>query len=60
MEFARSNLDFVKKLENTLTYIVMNKSTKSYTFLTPEKREFLNLMVHEHFRLDMCVYGGKG
>jgi len=38
----------------------MNKSTKSYTYLSPEKRNFLNLMVHEHFKLDMCVYGSHG
>jgi len=60
IEFALANIEFAKKLENTLTYIAMNKSTKSYTYLSSEKRNFLNLMVHEHFRLDMCVYGASG
>jgi len=49
---------WVKKVENTLTYIVMNKSTKSYNNLSTQKRNFVQLLVYEHFRLDMCVYGG--
>jgi len=43
-----------------MTYIVLNKSTKHYTHLTGGKREFLTLLVHEHFKLDMCVYGQMG
>lgn len=49
----------MKKVETQLTYIVMNKSTKSYNNLSPGKRQFISLMVYEHFRLDMCNYGGK-
>jgi hypothetical protein len=37
----------------------MNKSTKSYNNLSVQKRQFISLMVYEHFRLDMCNYGGK-
>jgi len=43
-----------------MTYIVLNKSTKHYTHLTGGKRTFLTLLVHEHFKLDMCVYGQLG
>ena len=34
----------------------MNKSFKSYTHLG-ERRAFLQLLVFEHFKLDMCTYG---
>jgi len=35
LQFATENLTWVKKLENILTRIVMDKGTKSYTYLTP-------------------------
>ena len=38
----------------------MNRSTKHYTHLQGGKRNFLTMMVHEHFKLDMCVYGQLG
>ena len=53
-------MQWVKKIESHLTYIVLNKSTKHYTHLTGGKRSFLTLLVHEHFKLDMCVYGQLG
>ena len=52
--------DWVKKIESHLTYIVLNRSTKHYTHLQGGKRNFLTMMVHEHFKLDMCVYGQLG
>lgn len=60
IQFAKENMAWVKKIEAHLTYIVFNKSTKSYTHLTGGKRTFLTLLVHEHFKLDMCVYGQMG
>ena len=39
---------------------MFNKSTKHYTHLAGGKRTFLTLLVHEHFKLDMCVYGQMG
>lgn len=48
-----------KKIEDSLTYIVLNRSTKYWTHLYGEKRAFLQLLVFEHFKLDMCTYGAK-
>ena len=39
---------------------MLNRSTKHYTHLQGGKRNFLTMMVHEHFKLDMCVYGQLG
>lgn len=58
IQFAQENLIWAKKIESTLTYVVMNKSTKSYNNLSPQKRGYISLLVYEHFNLDMCVYGG--
>lgn len=60
IQFAKENMQWVKKIEAHLTYIVFNKSTKSYTHLTGGKRTYLTMLVHEHFKLDMCVYGQMG
>ena len=60
LAFAKDNLAWVKKIEAQLTYIVLNRSTKHYSHLTGGKRTFLTLLVHEHFKLDMCVYGQMG
>ena len=38
----------------------MNKSSKSYNNLSSQKRQYIQLLVYEHFRLDMCVYGAQG
>lgn len=58
--FATENLDWVKRVESTLTYIVLNKGTKTYSHLSGERRQFLSMLVYEHFNLDMCVYGQPG
>ena len=47
-------------METALTYIVLNKGTKTYAHLSSEKRQFLSMLVYEHFNLDMCVYGQPG
>ena len=60
IQFAKENLDWVKKIESHMQYIVLNKTTRHYTHLSSGKREFLQLLVHEHFHLDMCVYGQLG
>jgi len=57
IEFAQENMQWVKKIEAHLTYCVLNKSSKSYSSLSGGKRRFLDLLVHEHFLLDMCSYG---
>jgi hypothetical protein len=49
-----------KKIESHLTYIVLNKSSKSYASLPAAKRQYLSLLVYEHFLLDMCSYGHQG
>ena len=61
IQFATENLAWVQKLENTLTYLASNKfSTKTYSSLNAQKRQFLGLLVYEHFNLDMCTYGAQG
>ena len=50
----------MKKIEAHMQYIVLNKTTRHYTPLSSGKRQFLQLLVHEHFKLDMCIYGQMG
>ena len=57
IQFAKENLEWVKKIEAHMQYIVLNKTTRHYTHLPSGKRQFLQLLVHEHFKLDMCIYG---
>lgn len=42
-----------------LTDIVLEKSSRSFTGLHSGKKGFLTMLVYEHFKLDMCTYGGK-
>ena len=59
LEFAGQYPKFVKKCEQQLTDIVLNKSTRSFSGLGSAKKAFLSTLVFEHFKLDMCTYGGK-
>jgi hypothetical protein len=59
LEFARDNPKFVEKCERLLTDVVLEKTTKSFSGLTPAKRAFLATLVFEHFKLDMCTYGAR-
>jgi hypothetical protein len=59
LEFARDNPKFIQKCENLLTDVVLEKSTRSFTGLSSAKKSFLSTLVFEHFKLDMCTYGGK-
>lgn len=59
LEFASQNPKFVSKVEKALTDIVLDKVVKSFTSVSKERRQFLQTMVFEHFKLDMCTYGGK-
>ena len=59
LEFAQANPKFVKKIENQLTDIVLKQSSRSFSNLSSAKRFFLMMYVFEHFKLDMCTYGGK-
>jgi len=60
IEFAIANQKFVWKVENALSYVVLNKGTKSFTGLSTGKRQFLTMLAYETFGLDMCVYGQPG
>lgn len=60
IQWAIENISVAKKIEDSLTYIVLNKSTRSWSYCFGEKRTFLNLLVFEHFNLEMCAYGGAG
>lgn len=59
LEFARDHPKFITKCEKILTDIVLDKSTRSFTGLTSGKKVFLQTLVFEHFKLDMCTYGGR-
>jgi len=59
LEFAREHLKFVKKIEKWLTDVVLQKSTRSFSGLAPNRKGFLTMLVFEHFHLDMCIYGGR-
>jgi len=53
-------MEWAKKVEASLVYVALNKSTKSYANLTSTKRSYLGTLVYEHFNLDMCTYGQQG
>lgn len=38
---------------------MLSKTSRSFTNLSGGKRQFLTMYVYEHFKLDMCTYGGK-
>jgi len=46
-------------VEHYLTDVVLQRSSRSFINLTSAKRNLLTLYVFEHFKLDMCTYGGK-
>lgn len=57
IEFAVNNYAWAKKVEAHLTYIVLNQSSRSYSGLSPQKRQYLSLLVYEHFHLEMAHFG---
>mmetsp|Transcript_39173 Transcript_39173/g.37547 ORF Transcript_39173/g.37547 Transcript_39173/m.37547 type:complete len:238 (+) Transcript_39173:2155-2868(+) len=59
LEFARDHLKFVSKCEQSLQDVVLNKSSKAFTGLVHGKKSFLTMLVFEHYKLDMCTYGGR-
>ena len=59
LEFAQKNPKFVSKVEGYLTDIVLQKSSRNMSNLSNAKRNFLAQYVFEHFKLDMCTYGGE-
>lgn len=59
LEFARDHPKFVAKVEKILTDIVLEQGTKSFTGLGSMKKGFLTTLVFEHFKLEMCTYGGR-
>lgn len=54
------NTKFAAKAEDFLTDVVLKKTSRSFVNLSGEKRNFVMMYVYEHFKLDMCTYGGKG
>ncbi len=59
LEFARENPKFVAKCEKLLQDVVLEKTTRSFSGLSATKKSFLSTLVFEHFKLDMCTYGGR-
>ena len=55
----QSHPKFAQKVEHYLTDVVLQRSSRSFVNLTSAKRNLLTLYVFEHFKLDMCTYGGK-
>jgi len=60
LDFAAKFPKFCQKVEGLLTEVVLQRSSRSFVNLTSAKRNFLTMSVYEHFKLDMCTYGGKG
>jgi len=60
LEVAAKHVKFAQKVESTLTEVVLQKSSRSFSGLTGERRTFVGMYVYEHFKLDMCTYGAKG
>ena len=59
LDFARKNPKFMEKVESSLLSVHESHASKSFPNLTSSKRAFLTMYVYEHFKLDMCSYGGK-
>lgn len=59
LEFGREHPKFVDKCEKFLTDIVLEKCVRSFSGLSSGKKAFLSTLVFEHFKLDMCTYGGR-
>ncbi len=38
---------------------MLEKTTRSFSGLNSAKKGFLSTLVFEHFKLDMCTYGGR-
>lgn len=60
LEVAAKHHKFVLKAESSLTDVVLQKSSRSFSGLSSEKRNFLAMYVYEHFKLEMCTYGRGG
>lgn len=57
---ATNNQKFALKVEDSLVDVTLKQTTRSFLNLSGEKRNFVMMYVYEHFKLDMCTYGGKG
>ena len=57
LEFGKANKKFVLNVEKMLTDVVYDKKIRTFPNLHGEKRQFITMLVHEHFHLDMCTYG---
>jgi len=60
LEFAIKHPKFAHKAEQYLIDVVHEKNPRSFLNLSGERRNFLQMYVYEHFKLEMCTYGGKG
>ena len=60
LHLAKQHPKFAAKVEDYLADAVLKKSSRSFVNLSGEKRNFVIQYVYEHFKLDMCTYGGKG
>ena len=59
LEFARDHPKFVAKCEKNLSDVALDKSVRSFIGLSSSKKSFLTTLVYEHFKLDLCTYGGR-
>lgn len=59
LDFAAKNPKFMQKVENSLLEVTQSRCSRSFPNLTSGKRAFLTMYVYEHFKLDMCTYGGR-
>lgn len=57
IQFAVKDLRFALKVEKILSDIVLTKKTYTFHGISPYRKSFLNTLVFEHFKLDVCAYG---
>lgn len=57
IQFAVKDLKFALKVEKILSDIVLTKRTYTFSGISPFRKAFLNTLVFEHFKLDVCAYG---
>jgi hypothetical protein len=59
LEFAIKYPKFAHKVEEYLTEVALEKQPRSFVNLQGERRNFVMMYVYEHFKLEMCTFGGK-
>lgn len=57
IQFAVKDLKFALRVEKVLSEVVLTKRTHTFQGMSPYRKAFLNTLVFEHFKLEVCSYG---